>query len=56
MHDVADSSSDNDHFPAVRLAHTHNATQAPVGEICIAFEEQEQQSKTSVSLSFITSC
>lgn len=38
MHDVADSSSDNDHLPTVSLAHTYNATQAPVSEICIAFK------------------
>lgn len=38
MHDVADSSSDNDHFPTIGLAHTYDATQAPVSEICIAFE------------------
>lgn len=37
MHDVADSSSDNDHLPTISLAHTHNATQSPVSEICIAF-------------------
>lgn len=55
MHDVADSPSDNEHLPTVSLAHTHNATQAPVSEICITFMGQEQQSTASVTLSFITS-
>lgn len=41
MHDVADSSSDNDHLPSISLAHTYNATQAPVSEICIAFKDGE---------------
>lgn len=41
MHDVADSSSDNDHLPTIGLAHTYNATQAPVSEICIAFKNGE---------------
>lgn len=48
MHDVADSSSDNDHLPTICLAHTYNATQAPVSIICIAFKEREQQSITLV--------
>ena len=54
MHDVTDSSSDNDHLPAVSLAYPYNATQAPVSIICIAFREQEQQSITSGISSFIT--
>lgn len=42
MHDVADSSSDYDHLPTISLAHTYNATQAPVSVISIAFKEQEE--------------
>lgn len=41
MHDVADSSSDNDHLPTISLAHAHNPTQAPVSEIGIAFKNGE---------------
>lgn len=48
MHDVADSSSDNDHLPTIGLAHTYNATQAPVSEICIAFKGQEQNTKAQL--------
>lgn len=33
MHDVADSSPNNYHLPTISLAHTDNATQAPVSEI-----------------------
>lgn len=51
MHDVADSSSDNDHLPTIGLTHTYNATQAPVSEICVAFKGQKQQSITSLHLS-----
>ena len=54
MHDVADSSSDNDHLPTISLAHTYNATQAPVSKIRIAFKGQEQQTITSVTLSVNT--
>lgn len=55
MHNVADSSSDYNHLPTIGLAHTYNASQTPVSEICIAFMGQEQQSTTLVILSFITS-
>lgn len=48
MHDVADSSSDNDHLPTISLAHSYNATQAPVCIICITLKEREKHSKTSV--------
>lgn len=56
MHDVTDSSSNNNHLPTISLAHTNNATQAPVSEICIAFMWKEQQSIKYVTVSFITFC
>lgn len=43
MHDVADSSSDNDHFPTVSLAHTYNASQTPVCVIGIAYRKGKSQ-------------
>lgn len=43
VHDVADSTSDDDHLATVSLAHAHNATQAPVSVVSIAFKEEEQQ-------------
>lgn len=52
MHNVADSSSDNDHLATISLAHTYNTTQTPVREIGIAFMGREQQSTTSVILSY----
>lgn len=55
MHNVADSSSDNDHLPTISLAHTYNTAKTPVSEICIAFMRHKQQSTTSVILSYITS-
>lgn len=43
MHDVADSSSDNDQLPAVGFANACNSTQAPVSEICVAFRSSRAQ-------------
>lgn len=43
MHDVADSPSDNDHFPPVSLAHTYNASQTPVCVIGIAYSKGKSQ-------------
>lgn len=41
VHDVADSPSDDDHLAAVSLAHTHDATQAPVGVVGVPFREKQ---------------
>lgn len=48
VHDVADSSSDNNHFPTIRLAHTHDASQTPVCVIRIACRK-----KISITLSMM---
>lgn len=42
VHDVADSPSDDNHLPTVGLAHTNNATQAPVSVVGIAYREEQQ--------------
>lgn len=52
MHDAANASSDNDHLPTVGLAHTYNASHAPVSEICIAFKGQDKWSTATVTSSF----
>lgn len=56
MHDAANASSDNDHLPTVSLAHTYNASHAPVSEICIAFKGQEKWSTATVTSSFTNIC
>lgn len=43
VHNVADSPSDDDHLPPVSLAHTHDATHAPVSVVSVACKEEEQQ-------------
>lgn len=45
MHDVADSSSNSDHLTTVSLAHTNNATQAPVSKICISFIDRSNRAQ-----------
>lgn len=45
MHDVADSSSDNNHFPTIRLAHTYDASQTPVCVIRIACRNGKKEEK-----------
>lgn len=55
MHDMADSSSNDNHLPTIGLAYAHNATQSPVSEICVAYMKEVQQSLPLSIGSFITS-
>lgn len=41
MHDVADSPSNNYHLPAIRFAHTYDATQSPVSKVCVVFKNSK---------------
>lgn len=54
MHDVTDSSSDDDHLPTITFAHTHNPTQTPVSEICVSFRREQEHNLAFMGVQTIT--